>query len=61
MHDVVTALLGAGLKLEIFREYPYSNGCKFFDRMRPAPGLRWLMPEGVPDLPLMFSVVTSKV
>jgi SAM-dependent methyltransferase len=58
--DVVTALLEAGLILETLREYPYSNGWRPFDGMRPAPGRRYRMPEGMPDLPLMFGIVARK-
>jgi hypothetical protein len=54
--DVVGALLEAGLVLETLREYPYSNGCALFAGMRPLPGGRWAVPEGVPPMPLMFGL-----
>ncbi|MCB9569273.1 MAG: class I SAM-dependent methyltransferase [Myxococcales bacterium] len=55
---IVSALAGAGLVLEVLREYPYSNGC------RVIPGLvddgagdrRWRHPPGQPQVPLMFGV-----
>jgi SAM-dependent methyltransferase len=58
--DVVTALLEAGLVLETLREYPYTNGWKVFEGMRPAPGRRYHTPEGTPDLPLMYGIVARK-
>jgi SAM-dependent methyltransferase len=58
--DVVTALLEAGLALEILREYPYMNGWKVFDEMRALPGRRFGTPEGVPDLPLMYGLAARK-
>ena len=58
--EVVSALLEAGLALEALREYPYSNGCVFWPGMRRAPGRRMLLPEGVPEFPLMFGVAARK-
>ncbi len=61
MADVVTALLAAGLRIEAFREYLYANGWKPFPGMRELPGRRTAMPEGMPQVPLMFAVVARKV
>ncbi|OKH49817.1 SAM-dependent methyltransferase [Scytonema sp. HK-05] len=58
--DIVTALLQAGLTLEVLKEYPYANGCKLFERMREAPGRRMFPPEDVPNLPLMYGIVARK-
>ncbi|MCA9494172.1 MAG: class I SAM-dependent methyltransferase [Myxococcales bacterium] len=58
--DLLTALLGAGLRLEVVREYPYANGWRGFERMTPLPGQRWTVPEGTPSLPLMLGVVARK-
>lgn len=58
--EIVTALLQAGLSLEVLQEYPYFNGCKLFERMQEAPGKRWLPPDDVPNLPLMYSIVARK-
>lgn len=58
--EVVQSLLDAGLSLERLEEYPYSNGCRFFEGMRSAPGRRLRMPEGFPDLPLMFGLVARR-
>jgi SAM-dependent methyltransferase len=58
--EVVTALLEAGLILEVLKEYPYSNGCKIFERMRETPGRRMVPPEDVPNLPLMYAIAARK-
>ncbi|HEX5725764.1 MAG TPA: class I SAM-dependent methyltransferase [Longimicrobiaceae bacterium] len=60
MGEVVTAVLEAGLALEVLREYPYTNGWAPFAGMRDTPdGRRW-PPEGVPSLPLMFGLAARK-
>ncbi len=52
--DMVEAVLGAGLRLETFREYPYSNGARQFEGMAEGHGRRFYPPAYVPSLPLMF-------
>jgi SAM-dependent methyltransferase len=54
--ETLTALLEAGLLLERFHEYPYTNGCKTSADMVELPGRRMTLPEGVPNLPLMFGL-----
>lgn len=58
--DVVQALIDAGLRTDVLREWAYSNGWKPFAEMRPEPGRRWRLPDGVPAIPLMFGVVARK-
>ena len=58
--DVVQALIDAGLRMDVLREWPYCNGWKPFDDMRPEPGRRWRLPDGVPAIPLMFGLVARK-
>ncbi len=58
--DVVTALLGAGLRLEQLREWPWANGWQPFDGMRPLDGARFAAPAGLPEIPLMFGLVASR-
>ena len=58
--EVVSALLGAGLRLEDLREYPYSNGWRCFPEMRAGEHRRMYLPDDKPCLPLMFSVVARK-
>jgi SAM-dependent methyltransferase len=54
--EIITALLGAGLMLEVFREYPYSNGAKRFDNAEQGPGRRFYTPPGVPHIPQMYGI-----
>ncbi len=58
--EIVTALLDAGLTLEVFREYPYSNGAKRFENAELGPGRRYYTPPGVPHLPQMFALRMRK-
>ncbi len=58
--DVIGPLLDAGLDLEHFREYDYSNGCKLFTEMQALEGRRWTVPQGVPRLPMMYSITARK-
>ena len=60
MSEVTQALIDAGLEIQVFREYPYSNGGKLWDDMREIEGGRMLPPETVPSLPLMYSLVARK-
>lgn len=54
--DVITALLDAGLALDVFREYDYSNGCRFFDGAVMDEQRRFHLPPGVPTFPQMYAV-----
>ena len=54
--EVVTALAGAGLRITILEEYPYSNGERHFASMRELEGRRMVPPEGMPKLPLMYGI-----
>jgi len=58
--EVVTALAGAGLRITVLEEYPYSNGERHFARMRELPGRRMSPPADVPALPLMYGVRAEK-
>ena len=58
--ELVGAALGAGLRIEMVREWPYANGFKPFKEMRELPGRRFALPEGTPELPLMFGLVAVK-
>lgn len=60
LSEVVTALVDAGLEVQVIREYPYLNGWKAFEHMRELPGRRWGLPEGMPCLPLMFGLVATR-
>lgn len=60
LSDVITVLLDAGLRLTTFREYPYINGWKPFPDMQALPDRRWALPEGLPNLPLMYGLTAQK-
>lgn len=57
---VLTALLRAGLRIEQFREYPYSNGARLCENMREESGRRMYPPANLPSLPLMFGLTAVK-
>ncbi len=54
--EVIMALVNAGLQIDVFREYPYSNGFKRFENMRTLTGRRWTTPEDKPTIPMMFGI-----
>ncbi len=58
--ETVQAVLDAGLVLEALREYPYSNGCRFWSDMRLLDGRRYALPDDSGEIPLMFSLVARK-
>ena len=58
--DILAGVLGAGLRIEHFREYLYSNGCKLFDDMVQVEGRRFVPSPGHPVIPQMFSLVARR-
>lgn len=54
--DLVTAVVDAGLTLEVLTDYPYTNGCRLFTQMRAGEARRWYLPASVPAFPLMFGL-----
>jgi len=54
--QVVQALLDAGLRLEVLREYPHANGCRLLPALVQGEGRRWVWPEGTARVPLMFGL-----
>lgn len=58
--EVLTAVVGAGMRVEVLEEYPYSNGEKNFAGMRKGRGRRMYPPEGVPLVPLMYGLSVRK-
>jgi SAM-dependent methyltransferase len=58
--DLINPLLRQGLVLERLEEYCYANGWNGIAGMREAPGNRYLLPEGVPELPLMLGLQVRK-
>lgn len=57
---LLTAVLGAGLRIDQFCEYPYFNGAKLYNEMREMPGRRMVLPEGTPSIPMMYGLVASR-
>ncbi len=60
--EVVTALLGADLRLSDLAEYNYCNGFKPIQDMVDLGGRRYAMPAHMPqNIPLMFSLVAERL
>lgn len=59
--DILGALCSAGLYLTHVEEYPYSNGFKPFPDMQSLDGKRFTTAADKPNMPLMFSVVATKI
>lgn len=58
--EIISALIGGGLNLKVFKEYPYYNGAQLHGEMRQAEGNRYYPPERVPAIPLMYGLVAEK-
>ncbi|MHC4076878.1 MAG: class I SAM-dependent methyltransferase [Planctomycetota bacterium] len=54
--EVLSSLLAAGMRLAVFQEYPYANGCRFFRDAEEAPERRVLPPPHLPSLPMMYGL-----
>jgi hypothetical protein len=54
--DLMTALAGAGMRVESLREYGHANGCRVHPALVAAEGRRWVWPPGVARVPLMFGL-----
>ncbi len=59
MSDVIGALLAPGLRLDVFREYPWSNGFPHGRNVRELPGRRFVPPAELPRFPLMYGLAVS--
>lgn len=57
--DILGAFLEAGMRIDVVREYPYSNSGHVPGMRRGADG-KWYPPEGVPKIPLMYGIVVQK-
>ncbi len=57
---LVSAVLEAGLTLRGLREYPHSNGCRFFDLSERDPTNRWRPAPGVALPPQMLSLLAQE-
>ncbi len=46
--------------LQVFREYPYANGCRFFRDGQMAGERQHLPPPRLPSLPMMYGLIMTK-
>jgi SAM-dependent methyltransferase len=60
MSEIIGSLLSAGLSLDVFEEYPWSNGCVRGANMRELPGRRFLPPADLPAFPVMYGIRALK-
>lgn len=58
--QILQTIIGAGLTLQRFEEYPYSNGWKPFKDMREEDGRRLYAPQGYANIPMMYGLVAGK-
>jgi SAM-dependent methyltransferase len=58
--EIVNALIGAGLVLDVLNEYPYANGYIGANTYREEPGRRLYPPEGIPNMPLMYGIAAHR-
>ncbi len=56
--ELVSAVAGSGLRVELLREWPWSNGFRFLDDMEMREGRRWY-PTG-PAMPVMYGLTAAK-
>jgi SAM-dependent methyltransferase len=59
LSDVISALIGAGLRLEFLHEFPYLPYARFKNMMQGEDGW-WRLPDHAPQLPLSFSLKARK-
>jgi PhzF family phenazine biosynthesis protein len=59
--DLLTAVREAGLELERFEEWDYSNGCKPYEQLvRKDDDNRWTTAPGQPRIPMMLGLRARK-
>ena len=59
LSDVVNALIGAGLRIEHVREFPFS-AYQQLPMLELCPDGWWRLPEGASTVPLMYSIKAVK-
>ncbi len=57
--DILKALLGAGLVIDRFEEYPYSNSGHIPGMLQDERG-KWVTPPEIPAIPLMYGITAVK-
>jgi len=58
--EVITALIGAGLNIDNFAEYPYATDGGFVSYLRKSEDGRWRVPDHKWGVPLSYSLSASK-
>lgn len=58
--ELLDALVGAGLRITTFREYPYTNGRRYFAGDELTSERRVLPPPHLRGLPMMFGLVACR-
>lgn len=58
--DLLGAVLSAGLRVDRYVEWPWSNGVNLTGGLVPAEGGRFVPPPGTPAFPLMYGLVASR-
>ncbi len=53
--EILSSVVQSGLHIQTVQEYPYSNGCRLHAKLVASENRRWVWPEGVARLPLMYS------
>jgi len=59
--DVISALAAAGFRIEFLHEFAHTHFQRWPFLRRVGPARRYELPEGMPPLPLMFSLLATKV
>lgn len=59
MGEILTAIAGAGLRIESLQEYPRA-GWAMFPWLEPRPDGLWQLPSGQTSVPLMFALKAIK-
>jgi SAM-dependent methyltransferase len=59
--DIVSALAEAGFRLEFLHEFAHTHFQRWPFLKRIGPARRYELPDGMPPLPLMFSLLATKV
>ncbi len=55
MGEIITGLIDAGLRIEFVHEYPFTCYRHFAFLVEKEPG-KWSMPDGMPSIPLTFTL-----
>ncbi len=59
--DIVSAFVAAGLRIEFLHEFAHTHFQRWPFLSRSGPARRYELPGGFPPLPLMFSLLATKV